>query len=504
MKFAILALMGCRVDGWDPTAACPPYGAAPDAVADFETVLPVENPVNATWWTGDGQVLRAWDCLDPIAWWAGAEPAKLVLVMEYSSLCGTDIPVYREEAPCGDETTLDTLFRDVDGDGVSAVDGDCDDHDPLTGGDLDLDGTSDCVDDDLDGLTEEQGDCDDRDPTWPDGDGDCEDDGVGKVSHDNAWEAVATGAAHSCGLRLDGSIACWGDDSHGQLAAPTGTFVQIAAGANHTCAVRADALVVCWGDDTYGQVSGAPGMVFTRVSAGVAHTCAVRDTLAIVCWGDDAHGQATAPTDLYWNVGAGDGFSCGLRIDDTLSCWGDESSGRTTPPSDGPYSGLTVGKDHACALRDGSEPVCWGDGTWGQTVPPDGVAFASLSAGGGPYLRRDARRRARVLGRRHPRPVHPCPSGRARARRGAQPHLHAARGRVRRVLGRRRGRASHAPLSQVAVATHVATARRDATSGGARPCASAGDPRATTNRRRARARHERPMARSLLAAPPGR
>ena len=193
MTIAILALLGCGVERWDPTAACPPYAAAPDAVPDFETVLPEENLLNETWWTGEGQVLRAWDCLDPIAWWSGAEPAKLVLVMEYSSLCGTDIPVYREEAACGDENTLDTLFRDVDGDGVSAVDGDCDDHDASAGGDLDLDGTSDCVDDYFDGLTEEQGDCDDRDPTWPNDEGSCEDDGVGHVSLDNAWSEVTSG-----------------------------------------------------------------------------------------------------------------------------------------------------------------------------------------------------------------------------------------------------------------------------------------------------------------------
>jgi Regulator of chromosome condensation (RCC1) repeat len=65
----------------------------------------------------------------------------------------------------------------------------------------------------------------------------------GKWSHD------------TCGVRTDGTLACWGDDSAGQSTPPGGTFTTVSAGGNHACAVRTDGGVVCWGQDTSGQSS---------------------------------------------------------------------------------------------------------------------------------------------------------------------------------------------------------------------------------------------------------
>ena len=64
--------------------------------------------------------------------------------------------------------------------------------------------------------------------------------------------AIVTGAQHSCYLRGDGSIRCWGANSFGQLGNGTNTSstspqtvvgindaTAIAAGNYHTCALRA-------------------------------------------------------------------------------------------------------------------------------------------------------------------------------------------------------------------------------------------------------------------------
>jgi hypothetical protein len=106
------------------------------------------------------------------------------------------------------------------------------------------------------------------------------------------YQAVSSGGAHSCAIRVDGTLVCWGDDSAGQLdEVPSGEFKAVAAGGRHTCAIRTDGTLACWGDDSLGQLDGVPEGEFTAVSAGGAHTCAVRITGQVVCWGDNSHGQ---------------------------------------------------------------------------------------------------------------------------------------------------------------------------------------------------------------------
>ena len=50
---------------------------------------------------------------------------------------------------------------------------------------------------------------------------------------------VQVSGAHTCALRADGSVVCWGDDEFGQLRAPADErFTAIAAGGSHTCGLR--------------------------------------------------------------------------------------------------------------------------------------------------------------------------------------------------------------------------------------------------------------------------
>ena len=46
------------------------------------------------------------------------------------------------------------------------------------------------------------------------------------------WEYVAVSAGwdFACGLRIGGKVECWGDDSYGQLDAPSGEFVAVSSG----------------------------------------------------------------------------------------------------------------------------------------------------------------------------------------------------------------------------------------------------------------------------------
>ena len=70
-----------------------------------------------------------------------------------------------------------------------------------------------------------------------------------------SFESIAVGDSHACGIRANGTVACWGagttDECGGsicrQARPPPGVFEQVTAGVFHTCAMRADRTVECWG-----------------------------------------------------------------------------------------------------------------------------------------------------------------------------------------------------------------------------------------------------------------
>ena len=71
---------------------------------------------------------------------------------------------------------------------------------------------------------------------------------------------------------------------------PTGTpvrggFTEISSGANHACGLRANGSIACWGSNVFGQATPPTTSVFTSISSGDAHTCALRNDGAVVCWG---------------------------------------------------------------------------------------------------------------------------------------------------------------------------------------------------------------------------
>ena len=81
------------------------------------------------------------------------------------------------------------------------------------------------------------------------------------------------------------------------LALPSSLdFSSVSAEGNHTCAVKADGTVACWGSDENGQATPPSGQ-FTSVSAGFAQTCGVKFDGTVVCWGEDrwGHGNLTPP-----------------------------------------------------------------------------------------------------------------------------------------------------------------------------------------------------------------
>ena len=104
--------------------------------------------------------------------------------------------------------------------------------------------------------------------------------------------SVSAGGTHTCGVRADGSVVCWGDDGFRQASPPEGTFASVSAGGIDTVGVMEDGSVVGWGNSF--RFLDAEGD-FASVSAGRFHICALRMDGSLACWGDDSEGQATPP-----------------------------------------------------------------------------------------------------------------------------------------------------------------------------------------------------------------
>jgi alpha-tubulin suppressor-like RCC1 family protein len=95
---------------------------------------------------------------------------------------------------------------------------------------------------------------------------------------------VATGSTHACALKTDGTVACWGENSVGQVGDPSYTnrtepfdvpglaeVRDIAAADQHSCAVFMDNTVKCWGDDSRGQLGD--GVASERLPAAIKLMC---------------------------------------------------------------------------------------------------------------------------------------------------------------------------------------------------------------------------------------
>jgi streptogramin lyase len=199
--------------------------------------------------------------------------------------------------------------------------------------------------------------------------------------------AVAVGQEHVCALTSAAGVACWGDDSQGQLgngattlnpfSAPAPVLglssgvSAITAGAAHTCALLSGGTVDCWGANNDGQlgtgsagsspaaVSGLSGV--SAIAAGAYFTCALASG-GVQCWGDNTYGEL------------GNGGSSGSNVPVAVSGL---SSGVTS---------IIAGAWHACALTATGAVECWGlnqygelgDGTQNNSNVP--VAVSGLSS----------------------------------------------------------------------------------------------------------------------------
>ncbi|HLP23642.1 MAG TPA: hypothetical protein VK139_06340 [Microbacteriaceae bacterium] len=202
-------------------------------------------------------------------------------------------------------------------------------------------------------------------------------------SNPSKYIDYTTGAEFACALSTEGRVACWGDNSSGQLGiGPTPTksntsaftdsanaladrkVVEIGAGSNHVCAITSEDELFCWGANGSGQlgpgITGSQsrpakvtltalpsGTQLKRVTGGLDFTCVLTAANEIYCWGGNSFGQlgvnstassVATPTVVNTSTAllgktiaqivARESFACALATDGTAACWGDNDNGQ--------------------------------------------------------------------------------------------------------------------------------------------------------------------------------
>lgn len=178
------------------------------------------------------------------------------------------------------------------------------------------------------------------------------------------FEAVSVGRCQACALDVDGKMHCWGCPfGDGGAKPPTGTFRDLAVGNGFICGIRKDdAGVTC-----SGEVDSPPDGSFLALAANLLGACGIRDVESgpnVVCWGE----VAEEPPEIHAvDLGSGSRHFCALDEEGNAHCWGESQAGQTSPPA-----GTFMRIDGTCALRPDGTLVCWGGGTLEalHDVPP--------------------------------------------------------------------------------------------------------------------------------------
>lgn len=226
---------------------------------------------------------------------------------------------------------------------------------------------------------------------------------------------VEAGLDYSCALNDVGQVWCWGSDQYGQLGAGGGLVfyrppglaqinnvkkIAVAKRGYHTCALRFDNSVSCWGDNRNYQIETKPisstvpyamskfGNDNLDISLASFTTCVLKMNGKVICIGSDSSGETgvssnfnpkLVPVSLpkpVQSLQAGQKHVCVLDSENNVYCWGENEQGQIgiegNRDSRFPVkvlSGvreLASGSEHSCAITLSNKLVCWGYNGNGQ------------------------------------------------------------------------------------------------------------------------------------------
>ncbi|MCO4763566.1 MAG: hypothetical protein KC502_18795, partial [Myxococcales bacterium] len=249
---------------------------------------------------------------------------------------------------------------------------------------------------------------------------------------------LSAGYRHTCALRQDGTVFCWGYRSGGRLGSGVNTFGGDAAGKQvkgvagavhiwtagaHSCALTQVGTVYCWGSNGDRRINDtlSPSTYYAAAQkAGVAKASSVSGGLSTVCWagggsgwctGDNDNGQlgngtktdngkpvaVVGPKGVVMVSGGGD-HTTALTMTGALWMSGDNDNGQlgngtktdatkfaqSAIPGKLPVIQVRSGRNFTCALLGDGTVVCTGDNASGQQGDGTTADDTTFSAASGP------------------------------------------------------------------------------------------------------------------------
>jgi len=238
----------------------------------------------------------------------------------------------------------------------------------------------------------------------------------GSTTTDLLFRQVAAGGYHTVGVKTDGTLWSWGNNSWGQLGDGTtsnkSTPVQVGtasdwqlvvAGYGHTIATKTDGTLWAWGGNSYYQlgdgtaenksnpVQVGTGSDWQSVVAGEFHTMAIKTDGTLWAWGNNSSGQLgdgtttskSSPLQIgtatnWQSVAARYRHTVAVKTDGTLWVWGDNYRGQLgdgtevdkySPVQIGTASdwhSVAAGSSHTAAVKTDGTLWAWGNNSWGE------------------------------------------------------------------------------------------------------------------------------------------
>lgn len=225
---------------------------------------------------------------------------------------------------------------------------------------------------------------------------------------------VSVGKFRACGIRTNGTIACWGHwaepfrpNPDGGLIVPLDSndqiitdWVQVDSGHRETCGLRADGSVVCWGhiphthgpDDDHDHDehededhSAGP---FEEIAVGIARVCGLEAEGSVECFGFDEtdvddypfttidvsiFNSAPRGGTYYYGCGIltdaqGGGIKCFEVPEHTMDLGEHQTPDEIFTPPAGKFASISVGGGVSCALDTEGFVHCWGEPNGADSV----------------------------------------------------------------------------------------------------------------------------------------
>lgn len=235
------------------------------------------------------------------------------------------------------------------------------------------------------------------------------------------WKQVSSQRTGSSGIKIDGTLWCWGYNSHGQLGDNTIThrsspvqtvafgtnWTQVSSGAFNTAGIKSDGTLWLWGKNDNGQLGDntitkrsspvqtiAFGTNWKQISCGYQATAAVKTDGTLWVWGQNINGQLgdntfASKSSPVQTIAGGSNWkqvSCGaahmaaIKTDGTLWIWGDNTNGQlgdnTTTTRLSPVQTIVFGTNwkqvscsgssHTAAIKADGTLWVWGNNSSGQ------------------------------------------------------------------------------------------------------------------------------------------